>query len=364
MPLFMDRHDDPNITPERGAEAHRADIRLQDHYGCKFRTYWLDQRRGHVFCLVEAPSREHVEEVHRNAHGEIPNQIIEVEERLGELFLGRITDPDHGPTAEDGAPLISESPFRTILSAEWLPSQAMPSPETRPDGPSARVLRDVLTHHGGQEVQHATGKFLASFASVSGALECAIEMQQMSPSGTGAHRNGRRGVSIGICTGSPVTQSHKFFGDMIRLAGRLCRVGRDGQIVVASSVRDALTDALTGRERGSWLRLLSASEEGFLCRLFEVLEGESGSEAFSVERCCRRIGTSKAQLYRRVRSLTGLSPNAFLREYRLRQALPMLSRREGNVAEIAFETGFGNASYFSKCFRARFGIRPSEYAKS
>ena len=51
MPLYMDRHDGENLTPEGVVEGHAADLKLQDKYDCKFITYWYDDERNSVFCL-------------------------------------------------------------------------------------------------------------------------------------------------------------------------------------------------------------------------------------------------------------------------------------------------------------------------
>ena len=57
-------------------------------------TYWIDEERENIFCLIDAPDKEAVEEMHRKAHGLIPNKIIEVNSTLVKSFLGRIYDPD------------------------------------------------------------------------------------------------------------------------------------------------------------------------------------------------------------------------------------------------------------------------------
>jgi hypothetical protein len=74
MPIFMDRHDMRDTTAEAIAAAHRRDLDVQRKYGVKYMTYWFDQDRGTGFCLVDAPDAATAEQVHREAHGEIPPQ--------------------------------------------------------------------------------------------------------------------------------------------------------------------------------------------------------------------------------------------------------------------------------------------------
>jgi hypothetical protein len=81
MPLFLDVHNRiPNLTSDGAADAHRKDLETQTKYGVKYLRYWFDEGTGKVFCLVEAPSKEAAEAVHREAHGFVADEIVEVKE--------------------------------------------------------------------------------------------------------------------------------------------------------------------------------------------------------------------------------------------------------------------------------------------
>src|SRR4051812_3787055 len=58
MPIYMDRHELTGTTAEEGAQAHLKDLAIQDRYGVKFLTYWCDEARGTIFCLVQSPDKE------------------------------------------------------------------------------------------------------------------------------------------------------------------------------------------------------------------------------------------------------------------------------------------------------------------
>jgi len=82
MPLFMDVHQKmpEGATLADVAEAHAADMAIQDQYGVTYRSYWVDDKAGKVFCLVDAPSPEAAATVHREAHGLVADDIYEVEQ--------------------------------------------------------------------------------------------------------------------------------------------------------------------------------------------------------------------------------------------------------------------------------------------
>ena len=81
MPLFLDIHQHvEGLTAEAVAGAHQKDLETQAKHGVKYLRYWFDEGTGKVFCLVEAPSREAAIAVHREAHGLVADEVIEVHE--------------------------------------------------------------------------------------------------------------------------------------------------------------------------------------------------------------------------------------------------------------------------------------------
>jgi hypothetical protein len=81
MPLFMDEHHKvEGLTAEAVAGAHARDLEVQAKHGVKYLKYWFNENEGRVYCLVEAPSKEAAEAVHREAHGLVADDITAVEE--------------------------------------------------------------------------------------------------------------------------------------------------------------------------------------------------------------------------------------------------------------------------------------------
>lgn len=83
MPLYMDVHAHiEGLTADAVAQAHEADLQTQEKYGVKYLRYWFNEASGQVFCLVEAPSKEAANAVHREAHGLVADELIEVQEGM------------------------------------------------------------------------------------------------------------------------------------------------------------------------------------------------------------------------------------------------------------------------------------------
>lgn len=81
MPLFMDVHTiDGGVSATDVAGAHKADLETQAAYGVKYMRYWVDEGAGKIFCLVDAPSADAANTVHREAHGLVADEIYVVQE--------------------------------------------------------------------------------------------------------------------------------------------------------------------------------------------------------------------------------------------------------------------------------------------
>ncbi|MEI5682179.1 DUF4242 domain-containing protein [Mesorhizobium sp. CGMCC 1.15528] len=244
MPIFMDRHELVGASASDVADAHRKDLEIQDSYGVKFLTYWFDGQRGTTFCLVDAPDKNAVHCVHRDAHGLVPSEIIEVPISAVEAFLGRVYDAEASP-----APSKSDlgSALRAIMFTDIVGSTSMT--ERLGDRLATELVRahDSVVHRclskfGGREVKHTGDGIMASFTSVSKAVECAIDVQhgfQLYNAGNPEPIN----VRIGLDCGEPVEDSNDLFGSSVQMAARLCDASSGGEILVSEGVLREFSDA-------------------------------------------------------------------------------------------------------------------------
>lgn len=80
MALFMDIHRIEGVTAQAAAQAHAADLQTQGRYGVNYQKYWVDEAKGQVFCLVDAPNADAARAVHQEAHGLVADTIHPVVE--------------------------------------------------------------------------------------------------------------------------------------------------------------------------------------------------------------------------------------------------------------------------------------------
>lgn len=366
MPIFMDLHITPGVTAKDVADAHLLDVKIQHDYRCRAMTYWVDEDKGTVFCLIEAPDKESVVSLHEKSHGMIPHEVILVNTDLVQAFLGRIKDPENAIAHVDTHPKVFNDPaFRVILITQTKDVRLLQHELGKERMQELQLLyttivRENVRNHQGSEVNLKEEGYTISFVSSSQAIECALAIQKKL-----MRTASQIGLRMGLHAGNPVNKSESIFGTTIRLAQFLCRIGRTNQITMSSVVRSLYKDNdwnfVVGQND---VRCLSPAEENFVDTLVETLANHWHEPEFDIANFCRIMSISKPQLYRKCIALTGMSPNTLLREYRLLQSLELLQNQDRNISETTFDTGFSSPSYFTKCFQKRFGLQPLTYLKT
>ncbi|MFI3305080.1 MAG: two-component regulator propeller domain-containing protein [Rikenellaceae bacterium] len=104
-------------------------------------------------------------------------------------------------------------------------------------------------------------------------------------------------------------------------------------------------------------------DEKFLARAVEVVNNNVDNSDFDIKDFIEAMGMTNSMLYRKLKSLTGLSPNEFLRNIRLKSAHKIITEKYETItiSEVAYKVGFNIPKYFTACFKKEYGITPSQY---
>lgn len=356
----MDRHDVPEtITAEDIAQLHKEDLKIQDKFDCKVLTYWFDEKRKNAFCLMEAPDASAIHELHKQAHGEVPNRIIEVDANIVESFLGRIQDPKK--EKNETLNIIREGAFRIIMVIAFKrssPTQSADENFTSSLKNFSNKIIDTLNANDGKIVTQSLYHYLISFTSASTALHATLNIQSLFKNFNKDVQHNME-LKIGLSAGLPVTKRLSFFEDTIKLAERICGIIK-GEIIISSQVKELYENESANALSKTNTFFLTKGDENFITQLMDYVDICWNNINLQVDDFSKQVHCSKSQLYRKLIALTGYSPNSFIKEYRLKEALKLLNNNAGNISEIAFETGFSSPSYFSKCFQKKYGCMPSQ----
>ena len=106
---------------------------------------------------------------------------------------------------------------------------------------------------------------------------------------------------------------------------------------------------------------LATSDKGFLVKLVQVIEENLCEEELNAVFLEKTFSMSKMQLYRKLKTMTGMTPGEFIKHIRLKKAAGLLVSTNLNVTEIFYKTGFNNQSYFFREFKKKYRCAPNEY---
>ncbi|PLX00035.1 MAG: hybrid sensor histidine kinase/response regulator, partial [Marinilabiliales bacterium] len=108
---------------------------------------------------------------------------------------------------------------------------------------------------------------------------------------------------------------------------------------------------------------IASMDEKFLKKALKIVEEHMADDQFGVENFSTEMAFSRMQLHRKLTGLTGQSTSEFIRNIRLNKAAKLLASNSGTVTEIAFQVGFNNLSWFTRCFKEQYGMSPTEFTQ-
>jgi signal transduction histidine kinase/DNA-binding response OmpR family regulator len=104
-------------------------------------------------------------------------------------------------------------------------------------------------------------------------------------------------------------------------------------------------------------------DERFIQKAIQIVEANLDNTELNVDKMSAELGMGRANLQRKLKSITGLAPSEFIQDFRLRRAALLIENKADTVSQIAYQVGFSDHSYFTKCFKKKFGKVPSEWGE-
>lgn len=348
----MDIHtvDSEDFSVEDVVKAHMEDLAIQERFGVIQIKYWVNVEAKTLFCLMEGPNKEACNEVHKESHGNTACNIIEVADDEFNLFLGE------GKNVNDLAHYNSggvDTGYRTILLLSI-------TDLTGKYGHYVNEISRLTDKHKGVRIIQPDDNIMVSFIFATDAIICAKAIGKLLKSIPDNIE-----FNLTLVSGRPVDeQGDDLFEETKKKVEYLCSVGLNKTMYL-----DSGTKALSDKEKGTSkiktddFILIYKQDFFFLFQIFDILNKELCDPDFKTEHLNDLLGLSKSQAYRKIKSLTGIAPNQLIQELRLRKSLKNLNQGGKTISEIAFDLGFNSPTYFTKVFRKRFNITPTNFVK-
>lgn len=169
----------------------------------------------------------------------------------------------------------------------------------------------------------------------------------------------------GLRTGVDAYIEKPFSADVLRARiGNLIAMRRNLQKAYVDKYINKSTDRIgtpDGVERKGASCIVVDANQSFLDKLTRLLEENLRNDALSVDDVAGMMGMSRSVYFKKVKALTGIGPNDYLKFLRLQRATELLSQTDRSIADISYQIGIPDPHYFSKCFKAKYGLTPTEW---
>lgn len=354
MPLYMDIHivEDNAFSEIAAIEGHQRDIAVQARFGVKNIKYFLNLPEKKVFCLMEAPDKKACIDNHLAAHGIGPCNVIEVSSEIDfSAFFGTGSKDENDMALTSSGEI--DTGYRTLMMVTLVDFSGK-------NGRHLDEVRKLIQQYQGNNINQPNDHIMASFVYASDAIACSLAVSRLL-------KNVPLNIDyiMALVTGKPVDEAGSdFFGEAQERLQMLCRIGGNQTVHVDTGTEALLQNNFnrSDAEKGI-VKLVSDRDFTLFEALWKTLEHQISNPDFKSEDLNNLLGLSKAQTYRKIKALTSMSPNILIREMRLRRSLEALKENSKTVAEIAYELGFNSPTYFTRVFRKRYEVLPSEFAK-
>ena len=264
---------------------------------------------------------------------------------------------------------------------------------------SRNIQKPLVAEYEGSWIKELGDGVLVIFSSVLSAIECGIKIHERAQNHPGLQ------YKIAIHSGEIIIKDGDIIGDGVNQTARIEQLTSANSILLSGKAQSEIRNiptievvelgnftlknieqpvqifAVTGQCLSipdlsrSTLRnennhadreteKLISSDRRLEQDIRQIITDNLSNPDLTVLSLCKEVGYSRPQLYRKIHSITGFSPSELIREMRLLRAAELLKNNTATVSEIAYQTGFNNLSHFSKSFNERFGVTPSNYARS
>ncbi|MBZ9729564.1 DUF4242 domain-containing protein [Salegentibacter sp. JZCK2] len=361
MPIYMDYHIFPGVTVEEVKAAHITDKETQARYGVKYHQFWVNKDTGSIFCLIEGPNPEACIKVHEEAHGNVACNIIEVEPGLINLFMGKNPPVQNGIVYAPNGEI--DTGFRFIMVLDIVVNTSLSTHAdikkfVFPKKPRSEAIKIIQEFQGELVENLSDDSIIAVFMDADQSMKCALNIQEVFTKKL-QEEKWKISFKIGLTEGQPVTMADSFFKDSIDYAKRLSLIARENQILLSHCLKKTSSFQTQNLDQNK-VKVLEEKHRAFIGDFCDYAESNLASDKLSVKTLSQEIGLSRPQLYRKIKSITGRSPKKIIRDLKLRTALNLIKDNKLNVSQVAYEVGYDDPSYFSKCFTQKFGISPSK----
>ncbi len=346
----MDIHtvDSDEFSAEDVVKAHMEDLAVQDKFGVKQLKYWVNENARTIFCLMEGPNKDACNQVHLESHGNTACNIIEVADNEYNLFMGQGMEVDDLAKTNSGE---LDPGYRTILLTNIVCF-------SQSSNDYYGKIKNLIFKYNGVIVREPTHQIMVTFMNATDAISCASYIMELL-----VCTYSKLEFNLAVVSGNPVDEEGTaFFEETKNRINSLCSLGLNKKLYLdKETITLSEKELQKHKEKQTNFTIVNNDDFAFSLILYNTINKYFTRSDFNSSQLFIEIGMSKSQASRKIKSLTEQAPNQLIQESRLQAALGKMSQSQKTIAEIAYASGFNSPSYFTRVFKKRFGISPTEF---
>ncbi|MBA6155683.1 helix-turn-helix domain-containing protein [Tenacibaculum sp. S7007] len=316
--------------------------------------YWVDNKKNSVFYLIRAINKKAIIQLYFNFFKLYPYKISSVNNDLVNAFLNSQQKIKSVQTESLEVKTYPVFLIVKTLNKSLLEYKIGLEKSSKLLLDKKKDLNNYINSYNGIKIDSSEeNNNIAEFTSCQKAIRCAYLIQKKL-----LRKYSNINFRIALFS-EPNNYKEQILSQKIpKLLNFLFFLCNQNELLISSNINHSYSN------NGLKTRKLNIQQENFLFSLAATLDKNYHNSKFNIPDFCKSIMMSKTKLYRNCKSLTGMSINALLKEYRLKSSLNSLNKNHSSISQISINSGFSSSSYFSNCFKKKFGISPRELALS
>ena len=353
MPLFIDTHiiEDSEITKLSSHQSPLNDIKLKNMFGVQNLGFFLNLPDRKVFRLMRAPNKKALADCHLYAHGTEPCNLTQISHEIDfNSIIGAIDKNKNEGTIRPFTEF--DTGYRTLMMLSFLD---LTEKYKRYD-----EIFQYIKEHKGRVIDQPNDNLLAYFNYSTDAFSCGLAVCRLLKD-----IMLKTEYTMALVTDRPndINESD-FFWEAHKKLQMLCILGNSGKVLVDMCTKKILKENFVSSDKEKmFIKLITDEDITLFKALWEIIESQISNSDFKSDNLNNLLGYSKTQTYRKIKASTGMAPNEFITEIRLRLSLMALKQKVKTVSEIAYDLGFNSPSYFTRVFKKRYDMTPTFFTK-
>lgn len=321
---------------------------------------WVDTKKNSVFYLIKASQKKTIKKLYYKSTNLHPHKIIPVNNHLVYAFLKSeqqlkmIQSQFEFKTQEHTTLFIAKTINKHVLLNNLKKNKTRNALLYK-----KTVIKNLIHSYDGNQININNKDYIALFPTFKKAFDCSFAIQKKLQK-----RVNYISTKFILYPYSSELNIKNSTSNISKIIDLLYFIKTEKQFILSSqlSKNHSFQNHFTEKENISYC-ILKPENENFLFSLLDVISENYQNPDFSIPDIASLMMMCKTSLYRNCKAVTGSSINQILKEYRLLKSINSIASKESDINQISIDVGFNSLSYFSNCFKKKFGITPSAFLK-